>query len=347
MAVSPDRTVTMVFNSGDLSLTQINNSTEVPLTAILLPDQTQSMVFSTDSKTVYIAVRNAVVGTNPAPATNGAIEIYSVANDNISGTIPIPRVSRLAISPNGATLLAFSDLSNQVTIVNTATNTTTTTAAVFDNPITAFFSADSSTAYVLSCGPACGGTTASVTVLNIAAATAGQSASLAPATATAGYFDGTNLYVAGPVSASGTVNLANPGALNVLTVTNNTTLSLVKSNIGIGTGSAQVMTLGSNNKLFIGATSCVNAPTGTSVPGGCLSIYNTSTGAVVIDGPVKAGDKELGFVTGMAVVPKRSVVYVTEGGALLVYDTTTSAQLVGGNLVGIVGNATDVKIIDQ
>jgi hypothetical protein len=39
---------------------------------------------------------------------------------------------------------------------------------VFDRPVKAVFSADGSTAYVLNCGPECGGTTASVSLLPVA-----------------------------------------------------------------------------------------------------------------------------------------------------------------------------------
>ena len=39
---------------------------------------------------------------------------------------------------------------------------------VFDRPVKAVFSADGSTAYVLNCGPECGGTTASISLLPVA-----------------------------------------------------------------------------------------------------------------------------------------------------------------------------------
>ena len=70
---------------------------------------------------------------------------------------------------------------------------------------------------------------------------------------------------------------------------------------------------------------------------GCLSIYNTQTGAVVI--PPANGD-----ATGIQPVANRTVVYVVQGGELAIYDTATDK--LQPTQIDIAGQAIDVKTID-
>jgi hypothetical protein len=85
----------------------------------------------------------------------------------------------------------------------------------------------------------------------------------------------------------------------------------------------------------------VNAPQGEVR--GCLSIFNTSTGAVVI--PPDNGD-----VTGLQGFTDRNVEYVAEGGNLRVYDTTKNILLINTTLttgtINITGQIIDVKAVD-
>jgi hypothetical protein len=66
---------------------------------------------------------------------------------------------------------------------------------------------------------------------------------------------------------------------------------------------------------------------------------DTAAGTVVVD-------QAKGFVTGMAPVPNRNIVYVMEGGELRIYDTTTSAEA-AGKLIDITGQAFDIVIVDK
>jgi hypothetical protein len=70
---------------------------------------------------------------------------------------------------------------------------------------------------------------------------------------------------------------------------------------------------------------------------GCLSIYNTASGKVVI--PPDNGD-----VTGLQSFSTRNVEYVVEGGTLRIYDTTK--DVLQKIQVTIVGQVIDVKAID-
>jgi hypothetical protein len=74
-----------------------------------------------------------------------------------------------------------------------------------------------------------------------------------------------------------------------------------------------------------------------------LSIFNTTTGAVVI--PPDNGD-----VTGLQGFSTRYVEYVAEGGNLRVYDTTKNILLINTTLttgtINITGQIIDVKAVD-
>jgi hypothetical protein len=70
---------------------------------------------------------------------------------------------------------------------------------------------------------------------------------------------------------------------------------------------------------------------------GCLSIYSTQTGAVVI--PPANGD-----VTGIEPIPNRTVVYLAQGGELQIYDTTTDKLQT--TQIDISGEVIDVKTVD-
>ena len=71
-----------------------------------------------------------------------------------------------------------------------------TTVSGFDRPIFGFFSSDNTQAWILNCGPECGGTQASVQVLDLVHNTAGP-ATPVPGGATVGFLKNQILYVAG------------------------------------------------------------------------------------------------------------------------------------------------------
>jgi hypothetical protein len=150
--------------------------------------------------------------------------------------------------------------------------------------------------------------------------------------ATVALLNGSTLYVAG--TAGGVLG---NGKLSVLTVSGNVPQPPASAGVSIGDGFHTRMAVASNNKLFIGALNCTNDP---QVNGtGCLSIFDTAASTAVVD--VGRGN-----VTGMDPVAGRNVVYVCEGGELRIYDTTTS-QISTGAFIDVIGNAVDVKLVDQ
>src|SRR5205823_126714 len=107
-------------------------------------------------------------------------------------------------------------------------------------------------------------------------------------------------------------------------------------------GTHNRMALGADGQVFVGARACteiippIPPPQGAEVRG-CLSIYNTQTGAVVI--PPANGD-----VTGIEPIATRKVVYVVQGGELQIYDTTTDK--LQKTQIDISGQVIDVKVVD-
>jgi hypothetical protein len=325
MVVTPDRKTTIAYDTNSATLEFVDNTTETLNSTLSLGDVSPSLVVASDNKTAFASARNT-----------GQVDLLDITGPTLKTQIAVPTAHNLALSHNGKVLLVFSDDSNIVysidtTNIDTTTITSTTkptqiTSTTFDHPVYGIFSSDDSKAYILSCGAECGGTTASVSVLDIAS---GKVTGSTPVSgATIGILDSSgNLYVAG------TQNNKN-GKLDVVSTSG---LTVSKSGIPISDGFHNLMLLASNNRLFVGARTCNN------VTSGCLSMVNISAGSAVVDSPK-------GDVTGFDAVVGRNIVYVAEGGELRIYDTTKDAEvnsITSGTPIDIVGKAIDVKAIDQ
>jgi hypothetical protein len=269
----------------------------------------------------------------------------------------------LSIGNTGNRVLGFSEgsdsVANTIAVITPSSvgtaNPVVTFVPGFDHPVWAFFNSDDSTAYVVNCGAECGGTQASVQTLDLRTNTAGTTVPVPAATVavvsnSTMYLAGTPLPNPNPQPCTGeTTQATSCGLLTVfdlssMTVTNTTPIIITD-------GYHNRMALGANGQLFVGARTCteivppVPPPAGAEVRG-CLSIYNTQTGAVVI--PPANGD-----VTGIQPIATRSVVYVVQGknvqgGTLYVYDTKTDAvdAVEEQKLSNLIGDFVDVKTID-
>jgi hypothetical protein len=370
MVLTPNRTQTLVFSSDENLLTIINNAPESVAGNLTLPGFTESFVVSPDSNTAYVAVPTArVVGQSP-----GAIEVISLVTgavtaeiscfvQNPPGTTCLPLVHTyqyLSISHSGNRILAFSGEYNSVFVI-TPTNVGTQTSPIvevtgFDHPVTAFFSGDDTTAYVVNCGAECGGTQASVQKLDLTSNTPGVAVSV-PAASVA-MLNGTTMYLAGtPVPASPCTGQTTAATTcGLLTVFDISSMTATKSGIVITDGYHNHMALGANGQLFIGARTCteITPLNASNEVRGCLSIYNTESSAV---GSVHPGAVVIpqanGDVTGIQPIAKRTVVYVVQNGSLAIYDTTTDALEINrnnpnnpGQISNLVGQFVDVKTVD-
>ena len=315
MALAPNRGLTLVFNSLSNNVSVVNNTQEAQAAAISIPSWTESMAVAPDSTLGYVAMPAATVLGQPA----GILDVLDLANNTVKFSLNLPQAHRLALNHSGNRLLVFSDNSNSVTVINPnqiGKGAYSATVTGFDRPVGAVFTDDDSTAYVLNCGPECGGSNAGMTVLHMNNNTTGATVGLAGATV--GTLFGGNLYVAGSGNGVGTVQVVN-------------TASLVASPpVNISNGYHNRMELGSNNKLFVGSHGCSTR--------GCLSIFDIGAKTAVVDTP--SGD-----VTGIAPIAGRNVVYVVEGGELRIFNTKTSAPSTT-QFIDIVGQAMDVKEVD-
>jgi hypothetical protein len=224
----------------------------------------------------------------------------------------------------------------------------------FDRPVKAVFSIDGGTAYVLNCGPECGGNTASVSTLPVApmiylvgqgSGTLPTNAALASSTiaipggASNALVDSSTLYVVGqkPQLVNGEKLFA--GNLTVVNLGSNTASSPVAISDGLP-GAPSRMLEADNNTLWIAMTKCnngVRAATGLSY--GCLTMYNTSTGAVTMLEPY------LGDATGIAAVTGLNKIYTAEGGQVYIYSTVDGTAL-DNQYVTVTGTAFDVAYMD-
>lgn len=314
MVLTPDKKLTLVFDQGASTIAVITNATESITTQIPLPAFTESFVVAQDSTTVYVAVPNA-----PMSGPSGAVEVLNATGGTLTSTIAVPAARRVVLSHNGSKLLAFADGTDQMFVVDTAAKTVTTVSG-FDRPVYGVFSSDDSKAYIMNCGPECGGNLAKVTVLDMTSNAPG--ATVAVSAARFGMLDSSgNLYVAGTTASGGKLDVVNASSLAVN-----------KSGVAISDGVHTLMALGANNKLFIASRTCTNTVRG------CLSIYDISAGTAVTSA---AGG---GDVTGIEPLSGRNVVYVIEGGELIIYDTTTNMPQ--STQIDIVGKAFDVRVVD-
>ena len=321
---------TLVFASGIVSI--VDNQKEALAAAVTtncpsgasscpptLPAPTESMAASADGKFAYAAmptisqVSVLALTATPITVTNiPATPANCAATNNC-----LPGAHRIVLSHNNSKLLVFNEGLDQFEVINTSDNSVkTVTGTGLDRPSYAVFSADDSKAYILNCGRECGGTQASVSVLDTSALTIGQTVPVDAATI--GASDANNLYVAGTGPNGGTATVL---PLSSLTA---------GKPIQIGNGFHQVITL-FQNKVVIGARTCST---------GCMSIVDPAAGTAVVDPPK-------GDITSITAITPRKVVYATEGGEVRVYDLTNSQELLNNNtqLIDVVGTAASVLYV--
>lgn len=321
---SADKSTTMSYDSLGHAVTAITNSTETAIgSGVSLPDATDSLAISPSGQTGYAAFSNS---TCTGSAVVGGVGVIDLVNSKVKACVPVAAARSIALSHNGNTLLVFSDNSNTVNKINTGSLSTVPVpidSPSFDHPVSAVFSTDDSTAYVLSCGPECGGAAAavtSVTAVGTSAPTPGNS--LALTAAHVGLLNSPNLYIAGTSPVTG-------GVLQVV----DAGLTSAQS-VAITDGVHDTIAM-QGSSIFIGARACTNQVHG------CLSIYDTGSKQVFFNAPTPATSPTSDDVTGMEAIPGRTVVYVCEGGELRIYDAGTHA--LQALQIDIVGNATDVR----
>ena len=323
---SPDNTVTAVYDPTTNAMFFVTNSTEMSAGDIPLTSPTGMALFSSDSAKMYTPEPNLPVMNGRA----GGVEVLTRSSISVTATYDVPSARYIALSPSGQYLLVFASNSDSVFVVDTTQSTPTPVEIPgFARPINAFFSSDNNTAYVLNCGPECGSSgPAAVAAFNIPDALSNPQTAMISTVpvggASVGLLSGTTLYVAGSPVPPGTTSTYD--AVNVSNMTR-----ITANSVTIGDGFHTTMALAPNNKLYIGASNCLN----TMQTGGCLSVVDVGTNTADAMLPPR------GAITSLLSVPGRNVIYAVEGGVLHIYDTSTdqlqATQLAfTGALYGIV-----------
>jgi hypothetical protein len=357
MAISPTRNIVAAFDANSNTVYAVDTVRESAIGNIHLPGPTSSMVFPAANGMGYAAVPTATVN---GFSFLGAVDVMNFSNGALT-TIAVSNAQTVIANSTGPStqLLVFSTDSDSVTVLSPGvavppvdtsciSNPPNAVCAIvpgFDRPVYGIINGN--TAYILNCGPQCGGVTASVMVFDLPSLTITNT--IPVDAATMALLNGSTLYVAGTSPAL----LLNACTGQTTAAPTCGRLDIVDLGSGKVTGSAVItdgfhdrMDMTANGQLFIGSKDCTNIGNVTNPSGevrGCLSIFKTSDNSVII--PPDNGD-----VNGLQGFTQRSVEYVAEGGNLRVYDTTKDILLLNDfvpqGTINIVGYVGDVKAID-
>jgi len=237
----------------------------------------------------------------------------------------------------------------------------------FDRPIKAVWSADGGTAYVLNCGPECGGNTASVSPLPVAPLIfllGKQSGTLPSNTALAGstlaipggasnaLVDSSTLYVVGQQSMPDGFW---GGQLTIVNLPTGSATAMTESGqVSISDGAPEAvsrMILADDDTLWIGMTRCTNGErANNNLSYGCLTMVNTATIATDLAKQTSLSNAVTllpynGDATGIAAVTGLHKVYTAEGGQVYIYSTVDGSSI-DNQYVTVTGTAYDVAYMD-
>jgi hypothetical protein len=355
MAISPARNIVAAFDASSNSVFAADTVKEADIGNVRLSGPTSSMVIPTSASIGYAAVPTATI---QGFVFTGAVQVMNFAGQGLTTSIAVPSAQTVISNANGTQLLVFSNDSNSVTLLQPGAaappvdtscltnppNAVCTIVPGFDRPVYGIINGN--TAYIVNCGPQCGGVQASVMIFDLASLTI---TSTIPVDAgTWAVLSGSTLYVAGTSptnhSCSGQTTAATTcGRLDVVDLGSGT----VTARAVITDGYHWRMDLTNNNQIFIGSYNCTNVGNSNNPSGevrGCLSIYQIATKSVVVP-PVN------GNVGGLQGFTSRFYEYVAQNGKLWVYDTTRDILYINPDLlpqgtINIVGYVEDVKAID-
>src|SRR6202167_2684134 len=351
----PEEQAGAVYGSGDGSYALLNYATEKQTTTVSLPGASSSVYISRDQRYVFAANQTAHTLT---------------VQDRTLGTsyeLNLPTVYRVSINPSGSAALVFVQDSNLVySIYKLQANQKTPSNAedcepqnlpvycllpvpgTFDRPTKAVFSADGTTAFILNCGPECGGVQASVSFLPVAGIIIQSGAPVPPGAPTAvtatvpipggdtdAIQNGSLLYLAGQqLQPDGYF----AGYLSIL----DTNAKQVTGAYSISDGTHLKMSFADNNTLWVGSQLCTQGERyhlGATTDLGCLTMFNTANNSVTMI------DSYKGDATGIAAVIGLNKIYTAEGGQVYIY-TTSDGTALDNQYVTVTGTAYDVAYMD-
>jgi hypothetical protein len=386
----PEEQIGAVYGSGDGSFNLVNYAKESNIGSKLTA--LSSSIFISRAETFIIAANQQSSQLTVVDEVGG--KQYSLS---------LPGVNHVSMNPGGTVMLAFVQNSNYAYYPRKLTSADSTSLAAyytanqswpapyvdcepknlpgmclaqvqdpsgnalnFDRPVKAIFGADGSSMYILNCGPECGGTTASVTVLPVApfnvndgqqtGAIPTQSAltnyltpggannaletpgkGVSSSSASAGSSDDM-LYVLGQGLASSGDGLFT-GNLTPIDLTTNAVGSPISVS-DAAPGQRTRMIVADDNTLWLGGVRCTEGERyATGQPYGCLTMFNTATNTVTLIEPFQ------GDLTGIAAVTTLHKIYIAEGGQVYIYKTTDGTAI-NNFFVTVTGTAYDVAYMD-
>jgi hypothetical protein len=378
----PEQITGFVYSNSDGSLTIINYGKEA----------TGGSGGTLPAKASQIAVPN---GFNHV---YGAIETLGefVVIDNTVGqtyTLSLPNVYKVAVNQGDTVVLAMVRNSNTLyRLVHLNSNQPAVPGAVdcepqnlpvycvvpvpdsstspsLDRPVGAYFSTDGTTAYVLNCGPECGGQKAGLTIMpqgNIQVTVCPNSCATpapivspvtgsvaVPGGATAVLSDGTTLYLAGQqLQPDGLFT----GFLTTMTLANNT----ITGQYSISDGYHSKLLFADDNTLWIGAQSCANGEREKlGLNYNCFTRFDLGTNTPSIVPNVNPQDPNssvpypnanqnqfyYGDLTGFCWVQGLHKMYSAYGGQVHAFNTADGSEI-NNSLIAIQGTALDAAYLD-
>jgi hypothetical protein len=358
MALSPSRNIAAAFDSASNTVYAVDTTKEAAIGNVRLAGPTSSLVVPTATPMGYAAVPTATI---TGFSFTGAVQVMNFSGGGLITTIAVTNAQTVIANSIGTQLLVFSNDSDSVTVLSPGVavppvdtscipnspsnppNAVCTIVPGFDRPVYGIINGN--TAYIMNCGPQCGGKAAGVAVFDLSSLSITNT--IPVEAATWALLNGSTLYVAGtsPTShaCTGLTTAATTcGRLDIVDLASGT----ITRTAVITDGYHDRMDLTNNGQLFIGSRDCTNVGNVNNPSGevrGCLSIYHTADESVFF--PPDNGD-----VNGLQGFVSRNVEYVAEGGSLRVYDTTKDILLINDFLpqgnINIVGYVGDVKAID-
>ncbi|MDP9039930.1 MAG: hypothetical protein M3O02_11785 [Acidobacteriota bacterium] len=377
----PAETTGYVYSSSDGSLTRINYSTEA----------SSGSVGTFQSGNNAVAVPQAFTRYYGAEESLGILEVVDTSGGG-TYTLNLPNVYQVAANAGDTVALAMVRNSNtlyrvfklsqsqfptqQAAIASTGSvdcqpqinpvYCVVPVSGTFDRPTGAYFSLDGTTVYVLNCGPECGGTTASVTLLqqgplnnNVIPTVANPGTPFitsipVPGGVTTALSDGTTLYVAGQ-------QLQPDGLFAGFLSTINQSTNKVTGQYSISDGTHSKLLFGDDNTLWVGSQYCASgerAKLGQNY--NCLTMVQlggstikaqvvpnvTPGGTTVVPYPNENNNQYYyGSLTGLCWVQNYHKMYTAYGGQVHVFSTTDGSEI-NNQYVTVQGTALDVAYMD-
>jgi len=374
----PEQVLGYVYSNSDGSLTKIDYGKEaVAGPGGALPGKADSVAVPVNFKHVYAAVSSLGVLT-VIDNTNGQTYFLN-----------LPNVYRVAVNQGDSVILAMVRNSNTLyRLVRLNQNQgfipgaadcqplnvpvwcalpvpDSPTSPSLDRPVGAYFSLDGTTAYVVNCGPECGGTTSSITLMpqgnlrvdNYPTSTPYPSPVTGsvpvPGGATAVLADGTTLYISGQqLQPDGLY----AGFLSTMDLGSNT----ITGQYSISDGYHTKMLFGDNNTLWIGSQGCATGERAKLKQNyNCLTRYDIGAKTTNVVPNVNPADPNssvpypnanenqfyYGDLTGLCWVQGKNKMYTAYGGQVHAFNTADGSEINNSQFT-IQGTALDVAFMD-